>query len=305
MVGADPKSRLRIATLSELSDLGPTLPDMTPRTKKTAAALSGALVLASGAYALGSQASDGAALAGSTTASSSQQPGRPFGRGHHRDDLSGLAGRLGVSQAKLHAALADLRPDRRDDHEGVVAKALAGALGLSTVKVQAALEQLHGQRKLKRDDRRADGRDAFAQALATKLGVSAAKVRAGLEAVRPDRRGAGPPDLGTLAQKIGVSEAKLRAALDDVRPGRPGRPGRDRDHDGPGFGPGGAALAKALGVSEARLRAAFEKIRPALEKQHQAERDAFIAKLAGKLGVSEAKVKDAIGAEPHHGRRGP
>ena len=32
---------------------------MTPRTKKTAAALSGALVLASGAYALGSQAGDG------------------------------------------------------------------------------------------------------------------------------------------------------------------------------------------------------------------------------------------------------
>jgi hypothetical protein len=302
MVGADPKSRLRIVTLSELSDVAPTLPGMTPRTKKTAAALSGALVLASGAYALGSQAGDGAALAGSTTASSSQQPARPFGRGPHRDDLSGLAGRLGVSQAKLRAALADLRPGRRDDREGVVARALAGELGLSTVKVQAALEQLHGQRKLKRDDRRADGRDAFAQALATKLGVSVAKVRAGLEAVRPDRRGAGPPDLGALAQKIGVSEAKLRAALDDVRPGRPGR---DRDHDGPGFGPGGAALAKTLGVSEARLRAAFEKIRPALEKQHEAERDAFIAKLAGKLGVSEAKVKDAIGAEPHHGRRGP
>src|SRR3954449_6592368 len=98
MVGAEPKSRLRIATLSELSDVAPTLPGMTPRTKKTAAALSGALVLASGAYALGSQAGDGAALAGSTSASSSQPPGRPFGRGPGgpgRDDLSGLAGRLG------------------------------------------------------------------------------------------------------------------------------------------------------------------------------------------------------------------
>src|SRR3954452_15044533 len=280
---------------------------MTPRTKKTAVALSGALVLASGAYALGSQAGDGAALAGSTTASSAQQSGRHFGPGPGRPggparDLSGLAGRLGVSEAKLRAALEDLRPDRRDDREGAVAKALAGALGLSTDKVQAALEKLHGQRKLKRDDRRADGRDAFAQALATKLGVSVGKVRAGLEAVRPDRRGAGPPDLGTLAQKIGVSEARLRAALDDVRPGERGR---DRRHDGPAFGPAGAALAKALGVSEARLRAAVEKIRPALEKQHEAERDAFIAKLADKLGVPEAKVKDAIGAEPHHGRRGP
>src|SRR4051812_1910762 len=125
---------------------------MTPRTKKTAVALSGALVLASGAYALGSQAGDGAALAGSTTASSAQQSGRHFGPGPGRPggrgrELTDLAGRLGVSEAKLRAA--------RDDREGAVAKALAGALGLSTDKVQAALEKLHGQRKLKRDDRRA------------------------------------------------------------------------------------------------------------------------------------------------------
>ena len=37
---------------------------MTPRTKKTAAAVTGALVLASGAYALGTQTGDGNALAG-------------------------------------------------------------------------------------------------------------------------------------------------------------------------------------------------------------------------------------------------
>src|SRR4051812_50012893 len=93
MVGAEPKSRLRIATLSELSDAAPTLPGMTPRTKKTAAALRGALVLASGAYALGNQAGDRAALAGRTTASSSQQPRRPVRRGHHRDELSRAARR--------------------------------------------------------------------------------------------------------------------------------------------------------------------------------------------------------------------
>src|SRR3954452_13262207 len=283
---------------------------MTPRTKKTAAALSGALVLASGAYALGSQAGDGAALAGSTTTSSSQRSGRPFGPGgrDHARELSGLAGRLGVSPARLRAALQDLRPDRRADNEGVLAKALAGQLGLSTDKVQSALQTLHGERKLKRDDRRGDRRDEFAQALATKLGVPVAKVRAGLEAVRPSGPGAGPPDIAALAQKIGVTEDKLRAALDGLRPGRPGRPGGPRGfgrRGGPGPGPDGAALAKALGVTPAKLRAALEKIRPTLEKEHQAERDAFISKLAAKLGVSEAKVKAAIGSEPHHGRRGP
>ena len=53
------------------------------------------------------------------------------------------------------------------------------------------------------------------------------------------------------------------------------------------------------------LRAALTKIHGRLEQQHQAERDAFVAKLAAKLGISEAKVKEVIGSEPHHGRRGP
>ena len=54
---------------------------MTPRTKKTAAALSGALVLASGAYALGTQTGDGTALAGGTPSSSKAgaPPGHPGG----------------------------------------------------------------------------------------------------------------------------------------------------------------------------------------------------------------------------------
>ena len=56
---------------------------MTPRTKKTAAALSGALVLASGAYALGSQAGDGSALAGSTNAAR-QTAGYGYGAGSGR-----------------------------------------------------------------------------------------------------------------------------------------------------------------------------------------------------------------------------
>ena len=66
-----------------------------------------------------------------------------------------------------------------------------------------------------------------------------------------------------------------------------------------------AALAKELGVTQAKLSAALQKVRGNLVKEHEAERDAFITKLAAKLGVSEAKVKEVIGARPHHGRRGP
>ena len=83
---------------------------MTPRTKKTAAALSGALVLASGAYALGTQTGDGTALAGGTPTGS--KAGAPPGRPGGPRDLSGIAAQLGVTEAKLRAALEDLRPDR-------------------------------------------------------------------------------------------------------------------------------------------------------------------------------------------------
>ena len=278
---------------------------MTPRTKKTAVALSGALVLASGAYALGSQAGDGEALAGSPT--SATRSAGPHGPGPR--DLSGIAGQLGVTEAKLRAALEELRPDRgakKDEHQAALAKALATELGLDEAKVTAALEKFHGDRKVVRRERRGDRLQRFDDALADKLGVDAAKVRSAFDSLRPgpDRR-AGKPALADLAKKIGVSEDKLRSALADLRPGP--RAG------GPGFGhglrrggaPRVAALAKELGVTEAKLRAALQKVRGEAVKEHEAERDAFIAKLAAKLGVSEAKVKDVIGSRPHHGRRGP
>ncbi|MEO8686945.1 MAG: Clp protease N-terminal domain-containing protein [Solirubrobacteraceae bacterium] len=281
---------------------------MTPRTKKTAAALSGALVMASGAYALGTQTGDGTALAGGkTTSSAGPQAGAPPGRPGGPRDLSGPAAKLGVTEAKLRAALQDLRPDRgarKDEHQAALAKALATELGVDEAKVTAALDQLHGDR-LQR----------FDNALAAKLGIDAAKARAAFDALKP-APGAGPgpgakPALGDLATKLGVSEDKLRSALADLRPGpRPGGPGKGfgkgfgKRAGGPG-GPGGGALAKELGVTPAKLRAAMQKIRGDLDKQHQAERDAFVTKLAAKLGVSEAKVKDVIGSEPHHGRRGP
>ncbi len=298
------------------------LPAMTPRSKKTAAALSGALVLASGAYALGSQAGDGSALAGSKTPSPQAAPPGPGRHGGPRD-LSAVAGRLGVTEDKLRAALQDLRPDRKaakDDRRDELAKALAGELGLTTDKVQAALEKFKGERKAGGRERRGDRLHRFDTALATRLGVDPAKVRAAFDSLRPGggRRG-GPPDLADLAGKIGVSEDKLRSALADLRPGPGGRPGPGRRGK---FGPGGpgklgaggrhhpggpalAALAKELGVTQAKLTAAMEKVRGQFATTRKADRDAFVAKLAAKLGISEAKVKEAIGSEPHHGRRGP
>ena len=284
---------------------------MTPRTKKTAVALSGALALASGAYALGSQTGDGTALAGGNTTSSPRSAG-PHGPGPR--DLSGIAGQLGVTEAKLRAALEDLRPDRgaaKDERRAELAKPLAAELGLDEAKVTAALEKFHGDRKVVRRERRGDRVQRFDEALAAKLGVDAAKVRSAFDALKPGpNRGVDKPALADLAKQIGVTEAKLRSALADLRPGpRPRRGGRAFGHGPRPVGPGGpphvAALAKELGVTQAKLRAALLKIRTDLAKQHEAERDAFVSKLAAKLGVSEAKIKDVIGSKPHHGRRGP
>jgi hypothetical protein len=253
---------------------------MTRGTRTTALALAGAVALASGAYALGSQAGDGSAAAGVTTNATGYGPPPGGGPGAWRGGgpgprLAGLADKLGVSEADLRKALTDLGKEKRDD----IAEKLADALGIDVAKVQSAFDKL----RPKGDARPNERHDEFAQTLAKQLNLPVAKVRTALENQR-DHRG----DPAALAGALGVSTAKLRQALatvfKDHRPGPrggPGGPGR------PGFGPGEDALAKTLGVTPAKLRAAFEKLRA--EKT-----DAFAAALAKKLNIDPAKVKGAV-----------
>jgi len=288
---------------------------MTPRTKKTAAALSGALVLASGAYALGSQAGDGSALAGSPNAAR-QNAGYGAGPGHFRGGprqaLADAAKQLGVSEDKLIAALRTLRDDKRaklDDLRDAFEKSLASELGISEAKVEAAfdkrVDERKGKRNLRRDGRRGDIRNAFADQLAKELGISEAKVRSALDEVH---KTGGPRDLSALATKLGVTEAKLRSALQDVRPGfgrgGPGRPPKPADRRGIRDEKLNA-LAKELGVSQAKLSAALKEVRDDVKAQRDKAIDEFAGDLAKELGVSKAKVDDVIDSLGHHGRRGP
>src|SRR4051794_29846615 len=108
---------------------------MTTRTKTTAVALTGAVALASGAYALGTQSGggDATAKAGSSTKSSSSKSTRavgvrvirrgPFGRAA---GLQSLADKLGTTPAKLQAAFEALRTEKRDEF----AQKLADELGI-------------------------------------------------------------------------------------------------------------------------------------------------------------------------------
>jgi AraC-like DNA-binding protein len=242
---------------------------MTRRKQTTALVLAGAVALASGAYALGTQADDGSAAAGN---------GRPAGYGHgfgpgHRPGLDNLADRLGIDEAALRDAFEDIANERKDDF----AQRLADALKIDRDKVEQALEDARPERPRMRAPR------AFAAALAKELGVSTAKVRAALE----KRRGH-HGDPGDLAADLGVSEEKLReafhAVFGNLRPPHPR------------FG----NLAKELGVTQAQLDAALDE----LKAQHEEMRDELAQELADRLNLDVAKVKEALETTPRFfGRR--
>ena len=284
----------------------------------------GAILVASIAYAIGTQTSDGTAgaaiksspsarlsAAGTTgTTSPSGRRGHGPGRGFG-PVLADAASALGVSPAELRAALEELRPtrepkgERRDD----LAAALAKSLGVDAAKVTAALDAQRPARGERPE------RTARFAALAKELGLTAAKVEAALKAVRPERRAQdGTTDgrdafLAALAKELGVTKEKLATALGTV--GGPGGPGHGPggrghgpggvDHDGPGGagrgGPGldAAALATALGVEQAKVTDALTAFRAAERKEHEARRATFVKQLAEKLGVSEAKVFEVLG----------
>lgn len=277
---------------------------MTAPSKKVAGALGGAVALAFGAYAIGSQADSGSALAvqapaASTTpaAASTPPPGGPPFRGGRFGGprLDDLAGKLGVTASALRAALQEVRRDLpARDPRAELAQELAQALNLSTDKVQAALDRLRGtraDRHANRDARRTE----LADALAKELGVDAAKVRSAFSAARPDRSAPRGPGrraevLAGIAGALGVSSAQLQAALQKVRGDlgpRDGRPHGDA-----------AALAKALGVDTAKVQAALDKLRADHQADHTARQDALATALAKKLNLDVAKVKTALESTP-------
>ena len=282
---------------------------MTTRTKTLATLLAVAVVLTSGAYALGSQAGGGGALAsssgsanasGSTAAgasnvSTSGGPGRGVRGDRFRFGFDNLAQKLGVSTTALQHALKAIRDEKTPDQRKTDAiQAFAAALGKPVDQVTSAVNSVLPDRG---PGKAGDHRGDFAAALAKALGVDQAKVQAGLDKARqdlgkdrPDRNGGRRFDRGAfentvvndIASATGVDAAKVRSALQGLRP----KAGDHRDR--------GAArddirqkLATALGVTTAQLDAAFQKVAT------QA-RDQFATELAQKLNIDVQKVKDAL-----------
>jgi hypothetical protein len=260
----------------------------TPR-RTTAILLAGAVVLASGAYAIGTQAGGGSADARDSRAGArSFPPGEPFGA---------LADALGVDADELRDALADFRSRHMSERKNAFAAALADALGKSTEEVEKALEERHDAE-----------RTAFAKKLAAELGLEAGDVEAALENVMDRARSDGPHGPGDfvddLAGELGVSADKLEDALREVRP-----EGRHVDCRGPGpVGPDLSGLAAALDVTPAELRRALRQIwddRGSDRADVSGELAQFLAK---RFNLSVDKVEkaldDALPPPPEFGSRG-
>jgi hypothetical protein len=122
-------------------------PMISSKTKTASAAVAGAVVLAFGAYTVGSQAGDGSATAAQettdTTPSALDRPGkedrvirREFRR-HRQEMFSGVAKKLGVERADLRKALRDVQEQQRREFT----KLLADKLGVDESKVKEALPE--------------------------------------------------------------------------------------------------------------------------------------------------------------------
>ena len=139
--------------------------------------------------------------------------GHGGGRGHV--DTAVLARALGVTEAKVTAAL-DAQRRSKDDNKGDQAAAIARELGGSTSDVQAVLDANRGDHGKGGGPGHDDS--TLARALATKLGVTQAKAQAALDAAHTAREDA---EATALATALGVDAAKVKAALAAQHPNQP------------------------------------------------------------------------------------
>ena len=204
----------------------------TPR-RSTAIILTGAVVLASGAYAIGTQTGGGSA-----DARDGDPEVRRFTFGP-AEPFADLADALGVDEDQLRNAMEDFRRQHLSEERDAFAAALADALGKSTEEVQRALDSQRGRRPDGCPGPGLPGRDL--SGLASALDVTAAQLRAALRQVWEDRRDDHAERKGDLerflADRFNLSVDQVEEALDDALPPPPER--GFRDGPGPGFGPPG------------------------------------------------------------------
>jgi len=254
---------------------------------KIGLALLGAVVLASGAFALGTQLDDGSAVAAKSDPSSSSsttpkraKPGPPGGPGLWRGGLESLADELGVEEDALEKALDELRDELPDVEPVDLAQALADGLNVDRDRAREALRDARPDLPGSFDE----ARDAVAAELARILGVGEERARDALKLI--DGRGPWEIDemFADVAKALGVTRERLVDALGEV--------------DWPAITGLSKAIADELGVSADRVGQVLRDAQKTQVERLRQRRDQLVDGLARKLGISADKVRDAIGQGP-------
>ncbi|MEV4422714.1 hypothetical protein AB0L40_22470 [Patulibacter sp. NPDC049589] len=133
-----------------------------------------------------------------------------FGRGV---DTAALAKTLGVTEAKLQAAL-EATHGTKDATKGDRAATIAKALDASTTDVQAVLDAQNGGGGRGGHGGGGDN-SALVTALAKKTGKSEADVTKALAAIQTARKDA---EATALAKELGIDAAKVKTALAAAKP---------------------------------------------------------------------------------------
>jgi hypothetical protein len=187
----------------------------------TAAALAGAVALASAAYGIGTQTGDGTAEAA--------RDGNARAEPTFFMRFDGLAEELGVDADELEEAMMDFHEQERGEIRDAFATALAEALGKPVDEVKAALEEVGPGEGM----RPGCAPHVSLRRLAAELEVTRGELR---KALRETRAGVDAPfedrheDLvAFLADRFGLSREKVEEALPE-----PPDPG-----ERPRFAPGG------------------------------------------------------------------
>lgn len=155
--------------------------------------------------------------------------GGPGGRGGHgpRMDTASLAKALGVTEAKLTAALDDARPAKgeRGKGRGERAAAIAKALGEKQADVEKVLEANRPQRGAGGPGAGRPDDQALIAALAKAFDVSTAKATSAVEAAekahQAEHDAREDAMAAALAKALDLDTAKVQAALEANRPQRP------------------------------------------------------------------------------------
>lgn len=231
---------------------------MTPRIRKAAAVASSVALI--GAAGIGvANAADTTSTGTTTTAAKGPGPGR--GPGARSEELAAVAKTLGVTTAKLQAAVEAERPakgERPKKDDDARAAEIAKALDVETAKVQTILEA-NRPTPPKAGDRPA----------APKAGEKPPTPKAGEKPPAPKagERPAGGPHGGRGPGGPRVDDAKLIAAL-----------------------------AKGLSIDEAKVKTALAEVAAAHEKDHEAKDTARYAAIAKTLGLEATDVRKAFEA---------